>query len=222
MSHSPPNLGYLPVCPSAELKILYRIKGSRKKRKLSHTFSQSVSVTWTPPISANYTQRERSIFYVISTHVTVNGNFPRWVRNITYMAARGSNRKFHFALLVLQASLDLQYTEDEIYELSLAREPRGSSSTVRSFASSSVFYEIRLPGWLRVIHHGTFSLKSYPSSILCQTIQCLEYQISIVIILSDLTERKEALTVGHSCKNDIVTNVTGTIFYQYKLRKRKI
>ena len=30
----------------------------------------------------------------------------------------------------LQASLDLQYTEDEIYELSLAREPRNSTSTV--------------------------------------------------------------------------------------------
>ena len=29
-----------------------------------------------------------------------------------------------------QLSLDLHYTEDEIYELSLAREPRGSLSSV--------------------------------------------------------------------------------------------
>jgi len=33
---------------------------------------------------------------------------------------------------VLQLSLDLHYTEDEIYELSLAREPRNSLSSVSS------------------------------------------------------------------------------------------
>ncbi|PIK51270.1 putative ras guanyl-releasing protein 3 isoform X5 [Apostichopus japonicus] len=42
---------------------------------------------------------------------------------------------------MLRASLDLQYTEDEIYELSLAREPRGSSSTPPTPTQTPVFAE---------------------------------------------------------------------------------
>ena len=38
---------------------------------------------------------------------------------------------------LLQLSLDLHYTEDEIYELSLAREPRGSLSAVSTETSNS-------------------------------------------------------------------------------------
>eukprot|EP00057_Strongylocentrotus_purpuratus_P020825 XP_011675299.1 PREDICTED: ras guanyl-releasing protein 3 isoform X4 [Strongylocentrotus purpuratus] len=42
---------------------------------------------------------------------------------------------------MLRASLDLQYTEDEIYELSLAREPRNSTSTPPTPTKPAVFAE---------------------------------------------------------------------------------
>ncbi|XP_071504623.1 ras guanyl-releasing protein 3-like [Diadema antillarum] len=42
---------------------------------------------------------------------------------------------------MLRASLDLQYTEDEIYELSLAREPRNSTSTPPTPTKPAIFPE---------------------------------------------------------------------------------
>jgi hypothetical protein len=39
------------------------------------------------------------------------------------------------SFVCFQLSLDLHYTEDEIYELSLAREPRGSLSSVSYFVA---------------------------------------------------------------------------------------
>lgn len=44
------------------------------------------------------------------------------------------------AAVLLQLSLDLHYTEDEIYELSLAREPRNSLSSVSSHTLLPVNY----------------------------------------------------------------------------------
>jgi len=49
-------------------------------------------------------------------------------------------------LFFLQLSLDLHYTEDEIYELSLAREPRNSLSSVLD----TVLNLCRLQGCLRL------------------------------------------------------------------------
>ena len=55
------------------------------------------------------------------------------------------NKKYYdkSVCLALQLSLDLHYSEDEIYELSLAREPRTSLSAVRARALTRDARQVR-------------------------------------------------------------------------------
>lgn len=86
-------------------------------------------------------------------------------------------------LLMLQLSLDLYYTEDEIYELSYTKEPKNPKIQV----SRAKYDSLKLNFILHHQHHICYNLFSQEEGQLCTFCGCnIIFETKVQILLKDI------------------------------------